>query len=100
MRAAFGLAILSDNSMNISKPEQRTLHILARGGAILVEKNDAGKIIAVNCVTREGWSLADCTLGVFKKLKRRRLISSSRGGPYRATLLGRRSVRAQLDNRA
>jgi len=86
--------------MNISKAEQRTLHVLARGGAILVEKNDAGKIDAVNCVTREGWTLADCSLGVFKKLKRRRLVASSRGGPYRITQLGRRSVRAQLDNRA
>lgn len=85
--------------MNISKAEQRTLHVLARGGAIIVEKNDAGKIDAVNCITREGWTLADCSLGVFKKLKRRRLVASSRGGPYRITQLGRRSVRAQLDNR-
>lgn len=86
--------------MNISKAEQRTLHVLARGGAILVEKNDAGKISDVNCVTREGWSLADCSFGVFRRLKRRRLIASSGGGPYRITQLGRRSVRAQLDNRA
>ena len=27
-------------------------------------------------------------------------IASSNGGPYRITLLGRRSVRGQLDNRA
>ena len=85
--------------MNISKAEQRTLHVLARGGAILVKKNDAGKITEVNCVTREGWTLADCTFGVFRRLKRRRLVSSSNSGPYRITLLGRRSVRAQLDNR-
>lgn len=86
--------------MNISKAEQRTLHILARGGAILVEKNDAGKIIEINCVTREGWSLADCTLAVFARLKRRRLVASSNSGPYRITLAGRRAVRSQLDNRA
>lgn len=86
--------------MNISKAEQRTLHALARGGAILVEKDEAGKIIAVMCATREGWTLEDCTLAVFKKLKKRRLVASSGGGPYRATLLGRRSVRAQPDNRA
>ncbi len=86
--------------MNISKAEQRTLHVLARGGAIFVEKDEAGKIIAVNCITREGWTLADCTLALFRKMKRRRLIASSNSGPYRATAIGRRSVRAQLDNRA
>ncbi len=86
--------------MNISKAEQRTLHVLARGGAILVEKNDAGKIIDVNCVTREGWTLADCRFDVFRRLKKRRLVASSNGGPYRITQLGRRSVRAQIDNRA
>lgn len=86
--------------MNISKPEQRTLHVLARGGAILPEKDERGKIIAINCVTREGWTLDDCTFGVFQRLRRRGLIASANGGPYRATLRGRQAVRAQLDNRA
>lgn len=86
--------------MNISKAEQRTLHALARGGAILVEKNDAGKIIAVNCVTREGWSLIDCTMPIFRKLKRRRLIASHESQPYRISRQGRIAVRPQLDNRA
>lgn len=86
--------------MNVSKGEQRTLHVLARGGAILVEKNDTGDIIAVNCATREGWSLADCTLAVFRKLKKRRLIASEGGGPYRITRDGRLAVRAEPDNRA
>ncbi len=86
--------------MNISKAEQRTLHVLARGGIILVEKNDAGKIATVNCVSREGWTLADCTFSVFQRLRKRRLVASSGGGPYRVTQLGRRSVRSQLDNRA
>ena len=85
--------------MNISKAEQRTLHVLARGGAILVEKNEKGKIIEIDCVTREGWALEDCTLGIFQRLRRRKLIASRNGGPYRVTGLGRRSVRAQLDNR-
>ena len=86
--------------MNISRPEQRTLHVLARGGAILVDKDERGKITSDNCATREGWTLEDCTLNVFKRLKRRRLIASRNGGPYRITLQGRRNVRAQLDNRA
>ena len=84
--------------MNISKAEQRTLHALACGGAILVEKNGKGKIIEIICMTREGWRLDDCTLGVFKKLKHRRLIASSNGRPYHITRLGRVSVRAQPDN--
>lgn len=86
--------------MNISKPEQRTLHALARGGAVLVEKDERGKIVAVNCVTREGWTLEDCTLGVFQRLRKRRLIASEAGAPYRITYAGRVSVRAQPDNRA
>ena len=85
--------------MNISRAEQRTLHALARGGAIFVIKDEKGKIIEVDCMTREGWRLEDCTLGVFARLRRRKLIASTNGGPYRETLLGRKSVRAQLDNR-
>ena len=86
--------------MNISKAEQRTLHVLARGGAILVEKNKKGKAVDVNCVSREGWTLADCTLAIFARLRRRRMVASSGGGPYRITRDGRLAVRAQLDNRA
>ncbi|NRA29477.1 MAG: hypothetical protein HRU11_04370 [Parvularculaceae bacterium] len=86
--------------MNISKKEQRTLHVLARGGAILPNKDERGKIIAVNCVSPEGWTLSDCSLAIFKRLKKRRLIASSGGGPYRITYAGRISVRPQLDNRA
>jgi uncharacterized protein YjhX (UPF0386 family) len=85
--------------MNISKAEQRTLHALAQGGAILVEKDERGKITAVNCVTREGWSLADCTFPIFAKLKRRGLIASSMSAPYRITYEGRIAVRPQPDNR-
>ncbi len=86
--------------MNISKAEQRTLHALARGGAILVEKDPRGKIVAVHCATREGWTLEDCTLAVFQRLKKRRLVASACGAPYRITYEGRLSVSAQPDNRA
>jgi hypothetical protein len=68
--------------LNISKPQQRTLHALARGGQITLERDDRGTLIEVECLTREGWRLADCTLDVFKALKRRRLIMSRDGGPY------------------
>ncbi|MEM7524828.1 MAG: YjhX family toxin [Pseudomonadota bacterium] len=85
--------------MNISKREQRVLHTLAQGGSIQVERGGGRKAVAVYCFTREGHLLSDCTLAVFQRLRRRRLIASSGGGPYRATLLGRQSVRAQLNNR-
>ncbi len=85
--------------MNISKHEQRTLHALAQGGRINHHKDDRGDIIVVDCITRDGWKLADCTLGVFRRLKRRRLIRSESGAPYRITREGLAAVRSQLDNR-
>ena len=85
--------------MNISKHEQRTLHALAQGGRINHHKDDRGDITAVDCITRDGWKLADCTLGVFRRLKRRRLIRSESGAPYRITREGLAAVRSQLDNR-
>jgi len=86
--------------MNISKAEQRTLHVLVRGSAIFVEKDDKGKVIAVNCITREGWTLEDCTVNVFSKMRRRKLIASSNREPYRATFYDRKAVRGQVDNRS
>lgn len=85
--------------MNVSKAQQRTLHALAQGGAILVDKDERGKIIEVVCVTREGWTLTDCTSSVFKQLRRHRWIRSHKGGPYRITREGLMAVRSQLDNR-
>jgi uncharacterized protein YjhX (UPF0386 family) len=86
-------------SVNISKQEQRTLHALAQGGRIQHFKNHKGDIIAIDCLTREGWRLADCTLPVFQRLRRRGFIISREGGPYRITRDGLAAVRAQVDNR-
>lgn len=85
--------------MDISKHEQRVLHLLAQGGHILVEKDERGRIIENTCITRDGWSWNGCSLSLFRKLKRRRYIASRSSGPYRITRLGLERVRSQLDNR-
>ncbi|MEO4044078.1 YjhX family toxin [Hoeflea sp. CAU 1731] len=85
--------------MDISRQEQRVLHLLAQGGCIAVEKDDRGHIVEARCMTREGWMFSGCSLSLFRKLKRRRTIASKGGGPYRITELGLARVRSQPDNR-
>jgi uncharacterized protein YjhX (UPF0386 family) len=85
--------------MNISKAEQRTLHTLAQGGRIVALRDGGPKIAQVECYNRDGHRLLDCTLATFKRLKARRLIASSGGGPYRITRAGLLAVRAQADQR-
>ena len=87
------------NIMNISKYEQRVLHALAQGERIEFERAANGRVVDVDCITRDGWRLEDCTLPVFRKLRRKRLIESHGGCAYRISRLGRVSVRPQLDNR-
>jgi len=91
-------------AMNISRTEQRVLHALAQGGFIrhFRKISDTGRrrnVNKVECVTRDGWLLTSCTLAVFEKLRKRRLIASKGGAPYRITRTGLECVRAQLDNR-
>ncbi|WP_033068512.1 YjhX family toxin [Thalassospira australica] len=85
--------------MNISKNEQRVLHALAQGGLIKVIKDDKNRILEADCITRDGWFLTACTLDVFKKLRKRRLIRSRGGQPYRITREGLLSVCAELSQR-
>lgn len=84
--------------MDISRSEQRVLHLLAQGGRIEIEK-DRKRATEVVCLTRDGWRYPDFDLGLFRKLKRRKAVSSSGGGPYRITRRGLELVRSQLDNR-
>ena len=84
--------------MNVSKNEQRVLHTLAQGGHIRHFRNGR-HILAAQCVTREGYLLAGFSLETFARLKRRGLIQSRSGQPYRISAKGLGAVRAQLDNR-
>jgi uncharacterized protein len=85
--------------MDISRAEQRILHLLAQGGRIELTRNDNRKITEIKLITREGWLFAGLDLETFRKLKRRRAIGSRKGQPYSVTRRGLELVRSQLDNR-
>jgi uncharacterized protein YjhX (UPF0386 family) len=85
--------------MDISRDEQRVLHALAQGGIIAPRKNANGRIIDVECFNRDGWQLTQCSLLLFKKLKRKRAIASADGQPYHITRRGLELVRSEFDNR-
>ncbi|REF73479.1 MULTISPECIES: YjhX family toxin [Paracoccus] len=85
--------------MNISKDEQRVLHVLAQGGLIRYTRASNGKLIEADCFTHDGSLLVGCTLDIISRLRRKRLIESRNSGPYRISGTGRRAVRSQPDNR-
>ncbi|MGB3814745.1 MAG: YjhX family toxin [Shinella sp.] len=84
--------------MDISRAEQRILHLLAQGGRIDIEKDETRKLVSVACITRDGWRTSGLDIDLFRKLKRRRCIASIGGKPYRITQRGLELVRSQQDN--
>lgn len=85
--------------MNISKHEQRVLHVLALGGEIRYARHENGKVHEIMCYTREGHILSGFSLETFRYLKRKKLISSKDGLPYRITKLGASSALSQMNQR-
>lgn len=85
--------------MDISRAEQRILHLLAQGGWIEHDHSAKAKITNVRCFTRDGWLSPGFDLTLFGRLKRLKAISSSSGKPYRITSRGLTLVRSQVDNR-
>lgn len=85
--------------MDISRAEQRILHLLAQGGRIELSRNDQRKIDRVHLFTRDGWVFGGVDLVTFRKLKQKRAIASRGGQPYRITERGLVLVRAEQDNR-
>ena len=84
--------------MDISRAEQRILHLLAQGGHIETTRQNR-QLVRADCITRDGWLYPGLDTDLFRKLKRRRTIASKDGGPYRITRRGLELVRSQLDNR-
>lgn len=85
--------------MDISRAEQRILHLLAQGGYIEVIRDDRKKLAELHCFNRNGWRYPGLNLALFRKLKRKQAIASSGGKPYRITRRGLELVRAEFDNR-
>jgi len=81
--------------MDISRREQRILHLLAQGGWI--EFNRFNNHLA--CFTREGYGFSVPSLKLFRRMKYRKLIASKNSGPYAITRFGLKVVRSQFDNR-
>lgn len=85
--------------MDISRAEQRILHLLAQGGRIELIRDQNRRIETLVLYTRDGWVFSGLDLITFRKLKRKKAISSSRSQPYRITTRGLDLVRGELDNR-
>lgn len=62
--------------------------MLSMGGRILVEKNASRKTVSADFVNRDGWFLDGYGVKEFEELRRKRLIVSNSGAPYRIARAG------------
>ncbi|WEZ83751.1 YjhX family toxin [Rhizobium sp. 32-5/1] len=85
--------------MDISREEQRILHLMAQGGRIEITRSIGKAISEARCLTRDGWVSPGFDLDLFRKLKRKKAIASSGGKPYRITQRGLVLVRSDPNNR-
>jgi len=85
--------------MDISRAEQRILHLLAQGGRIEITRDENRKIEKLQLFTREGWVFSGLDFITFRKLKQKKAIRSTGGKPYRITERGLVLVRAEQNNR-
>jgi uncharacterized protein YjhX (UPF0386 family) len=85
--------------LDISREEQRVLHMLAQGGCIKPLKDRKGRIEKLELYNRDGWCMPNFDMHLFKKLKRHHTIASHDSGPYRITRRGLELVRSEVDNR-
>nr|CAD6607262.1 hypothetical protein RKHAN_02005 [Rhizobium sp. Khangiran2] len=85
--------------MDISRAEQRILHLLAQGGRIELVRDDNRKVEKLQLFTREGWMFSGLDIVTFRKLKQKKAIRSTGGMPYRITERGLVLVRAEQNNR-
>lgn len=85
--------------MDISRAEQRILHLLAQGGRIEITRDENHRIEKLQLITREGWIFSALDLITFRKLKQKKAIRSQAGKPYRITERGLVLVRSEQDNR-
>ena len=59
--------------VDISREEQRVLHMLAQGGMIKPLKDKNGRIATLELYNRDGWRIPMMEMLLFKKLKRKKV---------------------------